>query len=390
MLFYHNIDRFLRHREGLKILTYVTLLILCSSLHIQEAKAQSKFTTLQILPSHDNPRNSEGDFITRKDGSILFIYTRFTGQSASDFAGSDLVSRISHDRGKTWSSEDRMVVKNEGEMNTMSVSLLRLASGKIALFYLRKNSLGDCRPHLRISSDEGESWSEPVVCINDQVGYYVLNNNRVIQLASGRLLMPVALHTSNFKPNATLHELEKSFNSYGKIYCYFSDDEGKTWTRSERVSIPDSIIAQEPGVVELVDGSVLMYIRTNAGTQYFSKSTHRGERWTPANPSSLVSPLSPASIVRLPNSLHLLAVWNHNTQTDPALRGRRTPLTLAVSPDNGTTWKGMMDIETDPKGSYCYTGIHFTSDHILLNYFDWHTRGVYVVRIPFQEIHNHD
>src|SRR5690606_37991860 len=146
-----------------------------------------------ILPSHDNPRNSEGDFITRKDGSILFIYTRLTGQSASDLAGSDLVSRISHDRGKTGSSEDRVVVRDEGEMNTMSVSLLRLASGKIALFYLRKNSLGDCRPHLRISNDEGESWSEPVVCINVQVGYYVLNNNRVIQLASGRLLMPVAL-----------------------------------------------------------------------------------------------------------------------------------------------------------------------------------------------------
>ena len=52
-----------------------------------------------------------------------------------------------------------MVVPNEGKMNTMSVSLLRLESGRIALFYLRKNSLSDCRLYMRTSSDEAKTWS---------------------------------------------------------------------------------------------------------------------------------------------------------------------------------------------------------------------------------------
>jgi hypothetical protein len=48
---------------------------------------------------------------------------------------------------------------------------------------------------LRIyKKDEAKSWSEPVPCIPDRQGYFVLNNARVIQLHDGRLLMPVALH----------------------------------------------------------------------------------------------------------------------------------------------------------------------------------------------------
>jgi len=41
----------------------------------------------------------------------------------------------------------------------MSVSLLRLQNGEIALFYLLKNSEQDCRPVMRLSRDEGTTWS---------------------------------------------------------------------------------------------------------------------------------------------------------------------------------------------------------------------------------------
>ncbi len=345
--------------------------------------AQTPTTSLRILPGNDNPRNSEGDFVTLKDGSILFIYTRFTGNTSSDFGGSDLASRISYDKGKTWTKDDRIVLKNEGKMNIMSVSLLRLRSGKIALFYLRKNNLADCLPLMRTSSDEGKTWSEPTVCIQDEIGYYVLNNNRVIQLPSGRLLMPVALHNSNFNPDASIHELEKSFNSYGKIFCYYSDDEGRSWKRSAQVAVPEKVLAQEPGVVELANGNILMFIRTDAGVQYYATSKDRGESWNEVRTSSLVSPVSPASIVRLPGSKALFAVWNNN---DQGRKGKRTPLTMAVSKDNGKTWTGLYDIETNPEGSYCYTGILFTKNDVLLNYFDWHTRGVFITSIPLKMI----
>ena len=88
------------------------------------------------------------------------------------------------------------MVANEGGQNVMSVSLLRLQDGRIALFYLRKNSPADCRPYLRISADETQTWSEPQRCIEDEVGYYVLNNDRAVQLARGRIVLPVALHNT--------------------------------------------------------------------------------------------------------------------------------------------------------------------------------------------------
>ena len=88
-----------------------------------------------------------------------------------------------------------IIITNEGEMNTMSVSLLRLKGGKIALFYLRKNSETYCIPFMRTSSDEAKSWSEPIRCLPTD-GYHVVNNDRLLQFQNERLIYPTALHTT--------------------------------------------------------------------------------------------------------------------------------------------------------------------------------------------------
>lgn len=155
-----------------------------------------KELVLSLQPGPNNPRNSEGSFITLKDGSILLIYSHYTGNSTDDHAPAFLAGRFSRDGGATWSTEDRKIIEQEGTMNVMSVSLLRLKNGAIALFYLKKNSTSDCIPLMRISTDESKTWSEPVPCITDKKGYFVLNNDRVIQLKSGRIMMAVAMHQS--------------------------------------------------------------------------------------------------------------------------------------------------------------------------------------------------
>ena len=127
-----------------------------------------------------------------KDGRLCLIYTRFTGGGGDD-AAADLAMRISRTVAKRGAS-DTIVVRRTGGLNVMSVSLLRLANGEIALFYLRKTSEEDCRPLMCLSTDEAQTWSEPTVCITDEVGYYVLNNDRAVQLHSGRLVLPVAWH----------------------------------------------------------------------------------------------------------------------------------------------------------------------------------------------------
>ncbi|MCE7070868.1 glycoside hydrolase [Dyadobacter sp. CY327] len=337
---------------------------------IQTAFSQNTSTgsvSLKIPPAPDNPRNSEGDFATLKDGSILFIYTRFTGKSASDYAAAYLVSRTSSDGGKTWSKDDRLVVENEGGMNIMSVSLLRLKSGKLALFYLRKNSVYDCKPMMGISSDEGKTWGKPSSCI-DRTEYYVLNNDRVIQLKSGRLLMPVALHKTE--------RGKDDINQQGMLYCYYSDDEGKSWQPSAQVRNNSKMITQEPGVIELKDGRVMMFARTDSGVQQVCYSKDKGKTWSDIEPSKIASPVSPASIARIPATGDLLLVWNNNDGSIPATKGKRTPLTTAVSKDDGKTWEHLKNIEEDPSGSFCYTAIHFTKNDVLLAYFDWATTQI--------------
>lgn len=346
--------------RGLLCVLVIVLLANCKAVDNRKdgGSELQKEVVLRLAPGSNNPRNSEGDFITLKDGKILFIYSHFSGASGSDFGNAYLASRYSTDNGKTWTAKDEKVVEQEGDMNVMSVSLLRLQNGNIALFYARKNSEEDCLPLMRISTDEAKTWSEPVTCITDRPGYYVLNNNRIIQLKNGRLLMPVALHKT----------VEGKWNNRATLYTYYSDDNGSTWTCSAAVPNNTEIITQEPGVIELKDGTIMMFIRTDSGVQQLSYSRDKGQTWSHIEPSDISSPLSPASIARIPSTGDLLMVWNNNDGSNAALKGKRTPFNLALSSDEGKTWKQTKTIEEDPDGWYCYTAIEFTKNEVLLGH----------------------
>ncbi|MFN0169490.1 MAG: sialidase family protein [Bryobacteraceae bacterium] len=321
--------------------------------------------TLNLLPpGPGNPRNTEGDFVPLKDGRLMFIYSKFSADGPADSGAASLVARYSSDGGLTWSKDDKPVVANEAGMNVMSVSLLRLVSGELALFYMRKNSMLDCRPFLRISKNEGKTWSKPRLTVPDS-GYYVLNNDRAYQLKSGRIVLPVALHKNEIAAPT-------KFNSRGMAMCYLSDDKGKTWRRSRTVlenPDPNPTGLQEPGVVELKDGRLLMFIRTGMGSQYFSYSSDGGDTWSQVAASTLLSPVSPSSIERIPKTGDLLAVWNDHSNVTAEIRNRkRTPLTVAISRDEGKTWEKAKNLAADPDGWYCYTAIEFVGNRVLLSY----------------------
>ena len=315
-----------------------------------------------LPPGPDNPRNSEGDFIRLAGGRILFVYTHFSG-GAADHSSAFLAGRYSDDDGKTWSESDEVIVANDADQNIMSVSLLRLADGRIALFYAKKNSLTDCRPVMRISTDEARSFGPPSLCV-DEVGYYVLNNDRAVQLSSGRLILPLALHN---RPGWAKPEW------VGRILCYLSDDLGKSWRQSKDVLTGKSesggrVLVQEPGVVELKDGRLLMFCRSGAGSQWTSHSSDGGDTWTPLQPSKIISPVSPATIERIPKTGDLILVWNNHQDIDDARRGKRTPLTVAVSSDEGQSWRNIKNLEDNPFGWYCYTAVEFLDGHVLLGH----------------------
>ncbi len=357
------IVKFFQLSEIMKI-TILCLLVLigtdCKSKSADQNKTvnQGKEVVLKLLPGINNPRNSEGDFINLKDGRILFVYSHYTGSSGDDNGNAYLAGRFSGDKGKTWSAGDVKIVGQEGKMNVMSVSLLRLQNGNIALFYLKKNSETDCIPMMRISKDEAVTWSDPLPCITDKAGYFVLNNNRVIQLQSGRILMAVNLY--NVPKGSLLNK--------GSLWSYYSDDNGRSWKSGIEVSNPDKILTQEPGLVELKDGKILMLIRSDAGVQCVSYSKDKGKTWSPVERSNIKSPVSPASIERIPSTGDLFLVWNNNGGDDLATKGKRTPLTVAISKDEGKTWEKIKNIEDAPDGWYCYIAIHFSGNDVFLGY----------------------
>jgi len=337
---------------------------------VGSAVAAEPFNTPQnsvsvtVEPTEEHPRSSEGGFAALGSGRIIFSYTQFYGGGA-DHSPARIVCIHSDDQGRTW-SQPVVVVENEGGNNIMSVSLLRLASGKLAMFYLLKNSWIDCRPRMRLSTDDGETWSE-ANCILDAPGYFVMNNDRVIQTRTGRIIAPFAFH----RLRGSDPQSSKSIDFRGIAMWIYSDDDGATWQESANwwaLPMRSGTGVQEPGIVELADGSLFSWCRTDQGAQQGFRSTDEGKTWTPPEPTELQSPVSPASIRRIPESDDLLALYNDHSGKFPFPKGKRSPLVAAISSDGGKTWPVRKLIEGDPDGWYCYTAIHFVGDTVLLGH----------------------
>jgi Neuraminidase (sialidase) len=326
------------------------------SLFVSAFSAESE-VVLNLEPSKANPRNSEGAFITLQDGRVVLMYTQFYG-GAGDESPARIAAVHSGDKGATWSPPE-IAIENDGKQNIMSVSLLRLKSGKIALLYLVKNGLQDCRPVFRVSSDETKTWSPPRQIVAEP-DFFVVNNDRLVQLSSGRLIVPAAWHNNR----------DGRFNAHAAARFFYSDDEGQSWQEAPgRLDVPAAVRAglQEPGIVELQDGSLLGWARTGNGSQYVFSSCDQGLHWSEPKPSEMKSPLSPASIKRLADS-KLLAIYNDHSGQFEFVKNKRTPLISAISTDQGRTWTNRQLIESDKDGWYCYTAIHYLDDYVLLAY----------------------
>jgi len=323
-----------------------------------------KFEYLLAPTTEDNPRNGEGSVIILNDGRLLLCYTEFRGGGDNDWAY--IVGLYSDDGGQSW--HDKHVIQpNIGGMNVMSASLLRLQSGKIAFVYLLKNSTRNCLPVMRLSEDEGESWTASAI-VGDHPGYHVVNNDRPIQLSTGRILVP-----------ASISQDIRDRSLPQTVFCYYSDDEGRTWRAGEAQGMDAP--CQEPGLIELKDGSVLMIIRTTLGYIYQALSTHGGESWTNIERTGLVSPCAPATIKRFPSTNDLLILYNNNQEPDAAKRERRTPLTAALSKDEGKTWQLIKDVELDHTCTYCYVSACFPGEDVLLTYYLGTERNLEALKI---------
>ncbi len=303
-----------------------------------------------------NPRNSEADALVLRDGRVLLAWIDFYG-TGTDWGAARISARISKDRrGETWGDKFTLQ-ENIGEQNVMEPDLLRLQSGKVLFLFCRKNSPADCAPMVRVSNDDAKSFSPPKpMAITPSPSYTGFNHDRAIQLKNGggRILMPL-FYTTDYRVDPRI-----------KSRVYYSDDEGASWKPSGTIlDLPQTKHgAQEPGVVELKDGRILLWVRTELGKMYKSYSSDKGVSWSALEPMNVDSPLSPQSIKRHPKTGDLILVWNNNAGSS-----RRWPLTAAVSKDEGVTWTHIKNLDETPNATFAYTSIEWLKDRALFTYY---------------------
>ncbi|MFO0180177.1 MAG: sialidase family protein, partial [bacterium] len=110
----------------------------------------------------------------------------------------------STDQGVTWHELGRPQVKwnHGGFVSDGGVSFLRLQDNRIAMVLHRHAAglKGGALPVVCFSSDEGRTWTDPTLIGDpaDEGAWYVMND-RLIQLRSGRILLPVAHAVGSFE-----------------------------------------------------------------------------------------------------------------------------------------------------------------------------------------------
>lgn len=318
-------------------------------------------SVLAYEATKEHPRYTEGSIVELKPGELLFATTEFN-ETTSDFAQARIIGRTSTDGGQTW-GPGRELQPNIGRLNVLGTTLRWLPKldgepRRLGMLYSVTHGFDNLQTFLKVSTDAGRTFGKPVLT-TPHPGYNIIVSDRMTILSSGRMLLPCSYTTDIEKVNHMV------------CFCYFSDDGGRTWRKgSGEIDLPKRG-AMEPDVVELRDGRLLMIMRNQLGNISASHSSDAGETWNSPKPlADLRAPESPATIRVIPSTGDLLLIWNDTYEPQADHGGARTPLTAAISLDDGETWQSKRQLESDDSRTYAYTSLTFVRDRAVLSYWD--------------------
>ena len=314
------------------------------------------------------PRHSCGDMLELKDGSLFMVKMEIfksdgLRHDADDEAKSDIVSLVSNDGGRTWGDQKILIKCGVDDTAAYYPGLLRLQNGDILFRHAMYHRLVYREPRslsgfVCWSRDECRTFSEPVTVWNREsvLGW---SGGDMRLLSTGRIMIP------------TLKIMNYEQQDEGGDYCatgiIYSDDDGRTWKQSDSFAELPLRGCMEPKIEELKDGRLLMVMRTQLGAVFKSYSKDGGNTWSKPQTTGLRAPESCPGLRRIPQTGDLVLIWNHSTY-DPKFDhfGVRSPLTVAISKDEGETWGQIKYIETDPEWEFTNPITYVTGDGKLL------------------------
>ncbi|MBP1994065.1 sialidase family protein [Paenibacillus eucommiae] len=324
-----------------------------------------------------------GTFITLPDQTLIsFIVEGKKPEQWNDTTIPQyLYIRRSCDYGQTW-SERELAITFAPQPGTVKMLDLDCApildqEGTIhvyAFMLLNWDALIPYRDRLiqmlhMYSRDNGQTWHGPETI--DYGHSYTGSLNAVIQLSSGRMVMPFS-YLSRRETGCFVSE------------AILSDDQGYTWRNAHAELVVDNggsaleSGSVEPVVIELRDGRVWMVIRTQTGRLYESYSSDEGETWTVPGPTPFFASNAPAGLVQLDNG-RIMMCWNHS-KCEPISDGvsySRQSLVAAIREVDGS-WSGYREIahlteEQDENHSVCYPWMQALGDGtVLVGYLSVH------------------
>ncbi len=237
----------------------------------------------------------------------------------------------SRDQGKTWQSKNLPKdLPYADQQSPLSGEYIRIFTGNGKVYALR--------------TEGGLEGGRHIVKIDDKLG---IMNKPPIFIRGGKRVVSAA------------HRTDRSGS-----YVYYSDDDGRSWKISQQVNAPKHIKsgfhqgirwnhgAVEPTLVELQDGRLWMIMRTAQDRHYQSFSTDGGETWSEASPSPFYGTITMPTLYRLLDG-RLLFFWCNTTPLPelPTATGvwddvftNRDVVHVAISEDDGKTWKGFREL----------------------------------------------
>ncbi|MBQ9873291.1 MAG: exo-alpha-sialidase [Thermoguttaceae bacterium] len=290
------------------------------------------------------PSPYPGPFVRAADGAIVTV--------------NGTESHWSVDEGKTWESAPAL---DKEKFQILDFSIVRAKDDSLVVAFdngkelksgkWNEGSVKDWEiPVYSIrSEDNGRTWSEPVALQRDWVGAL----RAMTTLESGRIVL-AAMAIEPWHHN---------------IPVYYSDDQGRSWTKTQTIDMKGSKIndhdgAMEPKILQKKDGSIYMLIRTTRGVFYRSISKDEGVTWSEPEPTGIENNNSFGELAKLSDGRWVL-VWNRDEkfpafgyEPDPkdwvvedmsySWIRRRNELSIAFSSDEGETWTDPVVIARTP------------------------------------------
>lgn len=237
--------------------------------------------------------------------------------------------------------------------------LFEAKDGSIVLFFKVGKTIDHWETWYKMSMDKGETWSEAKELVAGDKGGRGPVRNKPILLSDGTWLAPAS------------NEKQGTWNAFVDR----SEDQGSTCTASSffplnRDSVPEEGVIQ-PALWESTPGNVHALLRSSAGVICRSDSKDYGKTWSPVYRTNLPNPNSGIDLTKLDDGKLVLA-YNRDGKN----WGARSPISVAVSYDNGKTWPVSLDVETGtPDDELSYPSIIHFGDTIALTY-TWKRKNV--------------